>query len=99
MSKWDKLDRDVYNGKNLSIMSAEKAIYQDKKLASLARERDFESNKNKDIYNLGMHWFESGLSFDDAEEELKNDNNFKIGFEVARRRAYALEYQKDSRHR
>lgn len=99
MSKWDKLDRDVYMGKNLSIMAAEKSLYEEKKLATLSKQRDFESNKNRDIYNLGMQWFESGLLFEEAEEKLRNDMNFKTGFDVAKRRSYALELQEKSKHR
>ena len=32
------------------------------------------------IFDKGTEWFNSGLSFDDAPEELKNNTNFVNGF-------------------
>ena len=40
---------------------------------------------NIDIFNKGYEWFESGLSLEDAPEEMKNDFNFVNGFEKAKR--------------
>lgn len=40
---------------------------------------------NIDIFNKGYEWFESGLSLEDASDEIKNDFNFVNGFEKAKR--------------
>lgn len=99
MSKWEKLERDVKNGKKISILAAYKSITDKKTLASLAKQRDLQANWNQEKYNLGMNWFESGLPLDEAPDECKNDSSFIVGFNVAKRKALAIELEKEAKHR
>ena len=38
-----------------------------------------------DTFNKGVMWFESGLSLEDASDEMKNNFNFVNGYEKAKR--------------
>lgn len=38
-----------------------------------------------EIFNKGMEWFNSGLSLEDAPNDLKNNTNFIRGFEKGQR--------------
>jgi len=44
---------------------------------------------DKQKFNDGFKWFESGLSIDDAVEKLRKNPNFKAGFDCAERRQNA----------
>ena len=46
---------------------------------------------NPDIYRAGEEWFNSGLPFDEAPEELKTNTNFKNGYGRAQRLAKVAE--------
>ena len=37
------------------------------------------------LFDKGIEWFESGLSLDDAHDDMKNNTNFVNGFNKAKR--------------
>ena len=63
-----------------------KAMYKLKKL-------DYAKHYNKDIYEKGEAWYNSGLTLEDAPVELQNDINFVNGYERGRRLALIEEMQ------
>ena len=55
---------------------------------------------DKDVYNKGMAWYDSGLSLDEAPEEFKNNIHFVNGYERGKRLAKYQETQNNSdKHR
>jgi hypothetical protein len=46
---------------------------------------------NFDIFEMGIKWFDSGLSLDDADDELKNDSSFIKGFNKGKMLKYIEE--------
>lgn len=46
-----------------------------------------------DIFNKGMEWFNSGLSLDEAPEEIRKNSNFINGFKKGERLAYIATLQ------
>ena len=67
--------------------------------------RDKEKRKNYvrpdkrdvDIHNKGIEWFKSGLSLEDAPDELRNNSNFLNGFKKGERLALIESLQNDSK--
>lgn len=63
-------------------------IRRQESIASSVREKQKHINyqpNDKDLFNHGEVWFNSGLSLDDADEELRNNINFINGFNRAKR--------------
>lgn len=54
---------------------------------------DYAKHYNKDIYEKGEAWYNSGLTLEDAPVELQNDINFVNGYERGRRLALIEEMQ------
>lgn len=50
------------------------------------------------IFEKGMAWFESGLTLDDAPEELRNNTNFINGFNKGKRLQLIAELQEKDRN-
>ena len=49
------------------------------------------------IQKKGLDWFNSGLSFDDAPEELRKNTNFVNGFNKGKRLAMIEEMKKEDK--
>ncbi len=68
----------------------ESTINQEKYLAHLENTRSFD----RDTYNKGEEWFNSGLSLEDAPEILRGNMAFIKGFERGKRMAMIAEISK-----
>jgi len=53
--------------------------------------------RDADICNKGIEWFKSGLSLEDAPEELRYNTNFIYGFRKGERLALIESLQNDSK--
>ena len=49
------------------------------------KDLEHEVVRDKTIFNAGMEWFNNGLSLDDANEDMRNNNSFIEGFEKGKR--------------
>ncbi len=58
-------------------------------LESLDREKNF----RPELYELGEAFFNSGLSLEDADEELRNNTSFVNGYNRGKRIAFAKELE------
>ena len=67
----------------------------EKKLKDLASKERFSS----DLYNKGEQWFNSGLTLDEAPDELKNNNSFLNGFMRGHRLAIIEKLNKQGKSR
>ena len=54
---------------------------------------DSGANFDRDLFNKGQMWFESGLTLEDAPEHFRINRNFVRGFERGKRIAYIQELQ------
>lgn len=70
-------------------------LYQQEKAKNYVRRDKYDP----DIQKKGLDWFNSGLSFDDAPEELRNNTNFIDGFHRGERLAKIAEMQEEDKNR
>ena len=64
-------------------------------LKTLQNTRDFDKN----LFDKGKLWFDSGLSLEDADEKLKNDISFVKGFNHGARLDYINKMDNPSKKR
>ena len=63
------------------------------RIAADLREKEKKDNykpvdkRDKEVFDKGIEWFNSGLSLDDAPENFRTNTNFVNGFEKAKRLA------------
>jgi len=91
MTNWDKIKRNIKLGKDYSIDSCNSDIYYEKTLKSMDKFKNYNKTKDLEIFNLGIKWFEEGLSLEDADDNYKNHISFVNGYNVAKRRSFINE--------
>ena len=84
-NKTTKMDVKITNS---SIVVAEQSF--EKHLKRLNDSSKFD----RDFYQKGTLWFESGLSLEDAPEEFRTNKDFIRGFERGKRLAFIQELDK-----
>ena len=73
----------------ISYGKIEKKISDDRELKKLDEARNF----SKDLFDKGTTWFDSGLTLDEAPENLKNNRSFINGFNYGKRLSLVKELQ------
>ena len=54
-----------------------------------------QDTRNKDIYEKGIAWFNTGFSLEDAPADIKNNTNFINGYEKGKRLALIASLQEE----
>ena len=73
--------KEKARGARMSVNFHSKLVAKDRKFKNLEHVKVADKN----IFNEGYKWFESGLSLDDAPLELRENFNFINGFDKAKR--------------
>lgn len=71
MSKYDKLDHLVFQGKRMSIEKVIDDQMQEKNLESLDRIRTYRDNRDTELYDFGISLFENGYQLEDFYDQMK----------------------------
>ena len=77
--------------KQEGVVNFECELSHERTLKTMASSANF----NKDLFDKGQKWFESGLSLEDAPEEIKTNRDFIRGFERGRRLVFIEELDKN----
>ena len=83
MSKKDIFGRYYNEATSKSLYNLDDGYEKD--LKKMDADRRF----NYKLFNKGKEWFDSGLTLEDASEELRNDQSFIKGYEHGKRLAEA----------
>ena len=87
---YDKMYKDIRRNSSNRIAND---IYEKKKKENYVRP----DKRDLDIFNKGLKWFNSGLSLEDAPEELRNNSNFINGFKKGERLVLIASLQDSSK--
>lgn len=71
MSKYDKLDFLVYQGKRMSVDRVMNDHFDEKKLESFNKDRIFRENRDPLLFDFGISLFENGYLLEDFMQQLE----------------------------